>query len=187
MMIVKGQFGMAGVRGAGATSNPLADFWTIRTVGPDGGLFNPPNAVHADMIQTGLGMADPALCRIFVDEIRDAIKRLRSMGMRFQSKMLATMPASPDAGRTNRIVALQKAVINGTNTQVVEQGNVVDLVIHHGRCVGAVGIHDDGQPFVVEASVMRPKISLLTVSTIRSSNTFYHAYTRIKKSPFRQW
>ena len=40
MMAVKGQFGVPGVRGAGATSNPKADFWTIRTVGPKGGLFN---------------------------------------------------------------------------------------------------------------------------------------------------
>jgi len=57
-MAVKGRFGIAGVRGAGATSNPLADFWTIRTVGPKGGLFNPPDAVYRDMVQTGLGMAD---------------------------------------------------------------------------------------------------------------------------------
>jgi succinate dehydrogenase/fumarate reductase flavoprotein subunit len=74
-MAVKGRFGIAGVRGAGATSNPLADFWTIRTVGPKGGLFNPPDAVYRDMLQTGLGMADPKLCRIFVDEVSDAIKR----------------------------------------------------------------------------------------------------------------
>lgn len=154
MMIVKGQFGVAGVRGAGATSNPLADFWTIRTVGPDGGLFNPPDSVHADMVQTGLGMADPTLCRIFVDEVREAIKRLRGMGMRFQSKMLATMPANPNAGKTNSIVAVQKAIIEGTNTQVIEQGNVVDLVVQNGRCVGAVGIHDDGEPFAVEAGAV---------------------------------
>ena len=154
MMVVKGQFGVAGVRGAGATSNPLADFWTIRTVGPDGGLFNPPDAVHADMVQTGLGMADPGLCRIFVEEVREAIKRLRGMGMRFQSKMLATMPADPNAGKTNSIVAVQKAVIEGTQTQVVEQGNVVDLLVDRGHCVGAVGIHDDGEPFVVEAGAV---------------------------------
>ena len=38
MLAVKGRFGVAGVRGAGATSNPLGDFWTIRTVGPEGGF-----------------------------------------------------------------------------------------------------------------------------------------------------
>src|SRR5438105_14303875 len=81
MMAVKGRFGVPGVRGAGATSNPLADFWTIRTVGPKGGFFNPPDLVFKDMCQTGLGMADPKLCRIFVDEVSDAIMRLREMGM----------------------------------------------------------------------------------------------------------
>src|SRR5687768_13987296 len=111
MLVVKGDFGVPAKRGAGATSNPLADFWTIRTVGPKGGLFNPPDSIHRDMVQLGLGMADPKLCRIFVDEVSDAIKRLRSMGMRFGSKMLATMPASDESKGTNNIVQLQKAVI----------------------------------------------------------------------------
>ena len=151
---VKGQFGVAGVRGAGATSNPLADFWTIRTVGPKGGLFNPPDAVYRDMIQTGLGMADPKLCRIFVDEVSDAIKRLREMGMYFQSKMLAVMPAQSKSGGTNNIVAIQKAVIDGTNTQVIEHANLTDLLVERDRCYGAVGVDDDGEPFVIHAGAV---------------------------------
>ncbi len=91
MLAVKGRFGVPGVRGAGATSNPIGDFWTIRTVGPKGGFFNPPDMVYQDMLQAGLGMADPVLCRIFVDEVGDALERLSEMGMRFKSKMLATM------------------------------------------------------------------------------------------------
>jgi fumarate reductase (CoM/CoB) subunit A len=154
MIAVKGRFGVPGVRGAGATSNPLADFWTIRTVGPKGGFFNPPDLVYKDMLQTGLGMADPKLCRIFVDEVSDAIMRLREMGMRFQSKMLATMPANPGAGRTNSIVAIQKAVIAGTNTEVIEGANLTDLLVENGRCFGAVGIHDDGEPFIVESGAV---------------------------------
>ena len=153
-MAVKGRFGIPGVRGAGATSNPLADFWTIRTVGPKGGLFNPPDAVYRDMVQSGLGMADAALCRIFVDEVSEAIARLRSMGMYFQSKMLAVMPAHTKSGGTNNIVAIQKAVIDGTNTQVVEHANLTDLLVDNGRCYGAVGVDDDGQPFVIYAGAV---------------------------------
>ncbi len=154
MLAVKGQFGVPGVRGAGATSNPKADFWTIRTVGPKGGLFNPPDATWADMVQAGLGTADAALCRIFVDEVSDAIKRLRSMGMQFQSKMLATMPASPDTKGTNNIVQIQKAVIAGTDTTVVERANLTDLIVIDGRCHGAVGVHDDGEPLVIDAGAV---------------------------------
>ncbi len=154
MMAVKGQFGVPGVRGAGATSNPRADFWTIRTVGPKGGLFNPPEATFQDMLQTGLGMADPVLCKIFVEEVTEAIKRLRGMGMRFQSKMLATMPATEKSKGTNNIVLIQKAVIEGTNTQVLEHANLTDLVVERGRCKGAVGIDDDGEPFVVHAGAV---------------------------------
>ena len=40
------------------------------------------------------------------------------MGMTFQSKMLAVMPANAKSGGTNNIVAIQKAVIEGTNTDV---------------------------------------------------------------------
>ncbi|MFO0722450.1 MAG: FAD-binding protein [Myxococcota bacterium] len=154
MLAVKGQFGVPGVRGAGATSNPLADFWTIRTVGPKGGFFNPPEHVYLDMLQTGLGMADPALCKIFVDEVQDALKRLRSMGMKFQSQMLATMPANPGSGGTNHIVAIQKAVIAGTNTQVVEHANLTDLLVEDNRVRGAVGVDDEGQPFVIHAGAV---------------------------------
>lgn len=150
-MAVKGRFGVPGARGAGATSNPLAEFWTIRTVGKKGGFFNPPDKVLADMVQTGLGMADPKLCGIFVDEVSDAIKRLHSMGMRFQSKMLATMPATDESKGTNNIVLIQKAVIEGTNTDVLEQANLTDILVEDGEVVGAVGVDDEGEPFLVHA------------------------------------
>ncbi len=154
MMAVKGRFGVAGARGAGATSNPMGDFWTIRTVGPKGGFFNPPEMVLRDMIQTGLGMADPTLCQVFVEEVAEAVKRLRSMGMKFQSQMLATMPANHEAGKTNGIVAIQKAVIAATNTEVVEQANITDLLVEGGRVRGAVGVHDDGTPFTIHAGAV---------------------------------
>lgn len=154
MLAVKGKFGVPGVRGAGATSNPIGDFWTIRTVGPQGSFFNPPDAVLADMIQAGLGMADPDLCKIFVDEVSDALKRLQTMGMEFQSKMLATMEGRASEGKTNRIVEIQKAIIEQTNTQVLEQANLTDLVVDGDRCVGAVGVDDRGEPFVVEAGAV---------------------------------
>jgi fumarate reductase (CoM/CoB) subunit A len=154
MLAVKGRFGVPGVRGAGATSNPKADFWTIRTVGPQGGLFNPPDATWRDMCQAGLGTADARLCKIFVEEVTDAIKRLRSMGMRFQSKMLATMPATDESKGTNNIVQIQKAIIEGTNTQVLEHANLTDLVVDGGRCFGAVGVDDEGEPFVVYAGAV---------------------------------
>ena len=144
MLAVKGRFGVPGKRGAGATSNPMADFWTIRTVGPKGGFFNPPDMVLRDMVQAGLGMADRSLCRIFVEEVSDAIKRLNEMGMRFKSRALALMEANPEAGKTNSIVAIQKAVIEETKTQVLEHANLVELVVENGRCVGAVGIDDRG-------------------------------------------
>ena len=154
MLAVKGRFGAPGARGAGATSNPLGDFWTMRTVGPKGGFFNPPELVHRDMLQTGLGMADPELCRIFVTEVSDAIKRLHEMGLKFKSKVFATMPADANAGGTNSIVATQKALIQGTNTCVVEHANIVDLIVDSGRCLGAVGIDDDGEPLLIEAGAV---------------------------------
>jgi fumarate reductase (CoM/CoB) subunit A len=106
------------------------------------------------MIQTGLGMADPALCRIFVNEVGDAIKRLQQMGQRFKSKVLATMEANPQFGGTNSIVATQKAVIEATNTRVIEHANIIDLVVENGRCIGAFGIDDDGEPLLIAAGAV---------------------------------
>ncbi|MFQ5705418.1 MAG: FAD-binding protein [Gemmatimonadales bacterium] len=154
MLAVKGRFGVPGVRGAGATSNPIGDYWTIRTVGPKGSFFNPPEKVYSDMIQAGLGMADPVLCRIFVDEVSEAVQRLQSMGMRFGNKMLATMEGRSNKQGTNSIVAIQKAIIETTGTAVLEHANLTDLVVDSGRCIGAVGVDDDGDPFVVEAGAV---------------------------------
>lgn len=154
MMAVKGRFGVPGVRGAGATSNPLAEFWTLRSVGPKGGLFNPPELVHRDMVQAGLGMADAALCQIFVEEAADAIKRLRTMGLQFYSKVLAVMPAVEKSGGTNNIVAIQKAVIDQTDTTVIEHANLTDLLVEDARCFGAVGVDDWGEPFVIRAGAV---------------------------------
>lgn len=153
MLAVKGQFGVPGVRGAGATSNPIGDFWTIRTVGPKGGFFNPPEIVLQDMLQTGLGMADPALCRIFVEEVPEAIKRLQCMGMKFQSRVLATMPADAK-NKTNSIVAVQKAIIEETGTQVLEHANLTDVIVKNGGCAGAVGVNDNGEPLIIEAGAV---------------------------------
>ena len=153
MLAVKGQFGVPGVRGAGATSNPVGDYWTIRTIGPKGGFFNPPEAILADMLQTGLGMANPDLCEIFVEEAPAAIARLREMGMKFQSRMLATMPAN-DSNKTNNIVAIQKAIIEETQTQVLEGANLTDLIVENGICHGAVGVNDNGEPFIVRCGAV---------------------------------
>jgi L-aspartate oxidase len=65
--------------------------------------------------------------------------------------MLAVMPAVTKSGGTNNIVAIQKAVIDGTNTQVIEHANLTDLLVENGRCYGAVGVDDDGEPFVIYA------------------------------------
>ena len=153
-LAVKGRFGVAGVRGAGATSNPRADFWTMRTVGRPDGLFNPPDKVFLDMQQIGLGMADARLCRIYVDEVAEAIARLGRMGLNFQSKMLAVMPAVKESGGTNSIVAVQKKVMERTGAKVIEEANLTDLIVEDGRCCGAMGIHDSGEPFIVRAGAV---------------------------------
>jgi len=68
--------------------------------------------------------------------------------------MLATMEANPDAGKTNSIVAIQKAIIAQTGTDVLEHANLTDLVVEGGGCTGAVGVDDDGEPFLVEAGAV---------------------------------
>ena len=47
--------------------------------------------------------------------------------------MLATMPATEASKRTNNIVLTQKAVIEGTNTQVIEQANLTDILVEDGQ------------------------------------------------------
>lgn len=144
MLAVKGKFGAPGARCAG-------EYWTIRTVGPEGHFFNPPWLVYRDMIQTGLGMADPDLCRIFVNEVSEAAQRLEQMEQRFKNKVLGWMEASTGPGSTSSIVAIQKAVIEATDTRVLERANIIDLIVENERCIGAIGINDDGEPLLIAA------------------------------------
>ena len=76
------------------------------------------------------------------------------MGLEFQSKVLAVMPAVAGSGKTNNIVAIQKAVIAKTNTRVLEHANLTDLLVEEGRCFGGLGVNDSGEPFVIRAGAV---------------------------------
>lgn len=154
MLAVKGQLGVPLIHSGASRSEPFSKYWTIRTVGPEGSFLNPPWLIYRDMIQTGLGMADPALCRIFVNEVSDVIKGLQHIGQRLRNTILATMEANSDTEGETSIIAAQNAVIKATDTRLLERANIVDLVVENGRCMGAVGIDDEGEPLLIAAGAV---------------------------------
>lgn len=154
MVAIKGELGLPAVHSSGATSTPFGEYRMIRTVGPEGSFFSPPWLVYRDMLQTGLGMADPALCRIFVNEVADAIKRLQQIEQQFTSQLPAILEAGPHTDGVSSLLVMQKAVVEATDTRVLEHANIVDLVVENGRCLGAIGIDHRGEPLLIAAGAV---------------------------------
>src|SRR5437660_9944459 len=64
------------------------------------------------------------------------------------------MDRTTQAGTTPRLVAIQKAINEQTETQFLEHANLTDLVVADGCCDGAGGVDDAGDPFLVEAGAV---------------------------------
>ena len=150
-LAVKGDFGITGIRGSGATGGGRADMF---------GYFCTPGktAKHADedeiifkrMIQAGLGMADKRLVRVLVDDALETRSALEKWGL-----VLRLMPF--ETRKTVRALIIPMpglaCVVRGISEIVVrERMMVTDLLIRDGACVGAIGIDEDcGELFLLKA------------------------------------
>src|SRR5262249_60711357 len=63
-------------------------------------------------------------------------------------------PGYGNPGCAKNIVSIQKALIGGPTTDVIDPANLTDLLVEDGRCYGAVGVDDGGEPFVIQAGAV---------------------------------
>ncbi len=141
LLAVKGRFGAVGTRGAGGTSVAISERGGIRRVGapnrrPEDRLD--PDQVYDDIIQCGLGMADPALVRVLVDDAPATLHQLEGWG-------LVPTFAEGYGAKTHGVpitVALQRQ-ITSSDVVVRERTAVSDLLVNDGICVGAVAIDEE--------------------------------------------
>lgn len=161
-LVTKGSFALSGVRGSGATGyrgsglRPMHLFSVPReiVISKSGkGLYrriplsvgDEPEVYFQRAIQAGLGMADPKLSRILVDEAPLAKRTLKQWGLvldksPYIDSLIAPMPGLGHAIRSFRDV------------NVLQQVMVTSLLIQDGACVGALGLSEvTGDPILLKA------------------------------------
>ncbi len=164
-LVVKGDFGLTGFRGAGATGYGSAYMFMYFCV--PGMPVKPADRaeiIFKRSIQTGLGMADRHLVRILVDDVIEARHALEKWGVvlrlpafDYVSHEIRRRAAFDYAsGEIARMIAPMPGlacVIRGNSEITVrDRMMVTDLLIRDGTCVGAIGIdEDDGELFLLKA------------------------------------
>ena len=81
LMVVAGNFGSSG-----STNLIASESLGINAPFNFAGDGDSPDVYYADMMETGAGLSDPALCRVIADEACDRINELIGLGLKFDSE-----------------------------------------------------------------------------------------------------
>ncbi|MFN8522976.1 MAG: FAD-binding protein [Chloroflexota bacterium] len=140
LVAAKGRFGALGTRGAGGTAAAISERGGIRQVGtpnrtPEQRLGQ--DEVYEDIIQCGLGMADPSLVRVLVEDAPATLRQLETWGLvpNFAEGYGAGTHGVPIS------VALQR-MIRGSDVVVRNRTTVAELLVKNGACVGALAVDE---------------------------------------------
>ena len=137
-LAVKGRFGAVGQRGAGASSCGTTFFGAPQLPGVHEGDFEQDSRFNR-IVAAGLGMVERKLARVLLEDteaIRQTVKdwgvvwsRLGPVGLGY--------PA---------VSAVESTIRNASSDslELFEDTMIVDLVVHDGRCAGAVGVTAKG-------------------------------------------
>ena len=155
VLAVKGSFGAIGTRGGGATASAMSEFGMFATPGWTGPLskgeapfasryFGSPDKDFADIIQVGLGMADPKLARIVVEDAVETRKALLNWG--------ADIGAHGVGSHGVPIASALASQIRRAGISLRDRTMMVSLLVQGGECLGAVGIDEtSGETVVIQA------------------------------------
>ena len=157
LLAVKGAFASIGVRGSGATAGGVSDRGGVQYPGLPGIQGFDPDGVpieveqdYANIIQLGLGMADPKLAKVMAEMAQEIINPLvedwsrevvpRQWGMKSHG-----IPIMFGLTRTLR----------HSKVKVMEHTMVCDLLIEDGRVAGAIAVDEyTGEVTVIKAGAV---------------------------------
>jgi len=156
LLVTKGDFGAIGTRGAGATAGAQSEWGLFSTPGWTGPatevekpffsrFFPPPEQALENIREVGLGMADPKLARIMVEEAVEHRKTLINMGVSFGEWGIR--------GHGVTIMGALVTHVRGENVPFRQRIMITNLLVQDGECVGAVGVDEmTGETVVIEAA-----------------------------------
>ncbi|MBN1401744.1 MAG: FAD-binding protein, partial [Anaerolineae bacterium] len=165
ILALKGRLGASG-----ATVAPgLAVAWQASDdcAGPE----DSPEVHLNDILEAGLGMADPRLARILAYEVVERMQELEHWGLRFAPdpegnkrhftaySCFGTQPRAHTIlnsghGHAGDIVVVLRRQLERRHIPVHEHTFVIDLLVDGNRCVGALALDPDGRLIVYRAGAV---------------------------------
>jgi fumarate reductase (CoM/CoB) subunit A len=148
VLAVKGRFGALGTRGAGATASANSESGRFRARGvrhvhyPDQDIN--PDKVYADIVQAGMGTADPKLAAILAYEAEASAKALSALGVLWNAGFGMKSHGVP-------IMMSLEHAIRDTDTVIMDKTMITSLLTLNGRCVGAMAVYESRQVYVIRA------------------------------------
>ena len=122
------------------------------------GPFDSPELHLKDTLEAGAGLCDERAVRVLVEEGPDRVRELEHLGTKFDRREGKLILASEGAHSVPRVVhaggdatgsvvasALMDVVSSGNRVELHENEFAIDLLIDHGRCVGAVSLGQGGE------------------------------------------
>ena len=117
-----------------------------------------PEEFLRNIMDTGLGMCDENLARILAYEAQKRVLELEEWGMEFLkrgkhfSRVQGCFQTHPWACLSMQsLIPVLKDEIKRRDVELMERIMVTNLITHHGTCVGAVGIDNEGEFIVFQA------------------------------------
>lgn len=168
-LAVKGAFNAIGTRGAGATSGGYSPFGVFATPGWRGPLSlaekDLPHMVspaqekaYMNIRQVGLGMADPALVRLLVEEAVATRKRLLELGATFGEFGLRSHGVP--------VMAALGPRLRRAGVRILQRFMVTDLIFDDSRCLGAAGVQErEGKTLVIGEADLRRVYEMVNCAT----------------------
>jgi L-aspartate oxidase len=117
---------------------------------------------YNDIISAGMGMADPKLVRILVENAKSRFEELRAWGLPCERTAQGFLGmqgcfSSRKRGYTIKghgvpiLEALTRQIRMRDRISVMENSMILDLIVHDGACVGAVGIDEKDETVFFDA------------------------------------
>lgn len=102
-----------------------------------------------ETLEVGLGVCNENLVSILVEEAPLMVKRLISWGIPFKKEgtllkqitgCFSRMPRAVITGNSYEVLPIIEKQIRKRKIKIIENFSITDLIIHEGRCWGAVGL-----------------------------------------------
>jgi len=142
-LAVKGLFGLVGQRGSGASACGASETGTPRLKGKPGSKPEL-DQLYDKIIQAGLGVADRELAAVMIEDGPKIKTLLQKWGITFGAE-------GPYHLGYPFIHAIEHEVRASHNVQLLENIMITDLLIHNGRCAGAIGVTATEEPILFKA------------------------------------